>query len=96
MRAITKESVNAFLNKKPFRKQNMYVEVDNNKSFLYLHNNLIAILDANNNLSISNANWFSNTTKDRLNALPNVRIQQKNYVWYLNGIEWNGDFITIK
>lgn len=96
MRAITKESINAFLNKKPFKKDNMHVEIDNNKSFLYLHNNLIAILDANNNLSISNGNWFSNTTKERLNALPNVRIQQKNYVWYLNGIEWNGEFITIK
>ena len=44
---------------------------------------------------IINAGWFSNTTKERLNALPNVHITQKNWVWYLNEKEWNGELIDI-
>jgi hypothetical protein len=95
MKKITIETRNAFLNAKNFRKQNNYVEVDGNKTFLYLHNNLIAILD-NGKLFIQNCGWFSNTTKERLNALPNVSIQQKNFNWYLNGYQWNGKLIEIK
>ena len=32
------------------------------------------------------------TTKDRLNALPHVRIRQTNYQWYLNDEAWDGDW----
>jgi hypothetical protein len=97
MRQITKESINAFLNAEKFNKQNMAVEVLPNVTVLKLHGNEIAYLynDPNKTLSISNCGWFTPTTKERLNALPNVHIQQKNYVWYLNGKEWNGDLIDI-
>ena len=97
MRQITKESINAFLNAKKFTKQNMVVEVLPNVTILKLHQNPIAYLynDPNKTLSISNCGWFTPTTKERLNALPNVQIQQKNYVWYLNGKEWNGELIDI-
>ena len=99
MRKITKESVNSFLNKGTLNKQNMNVFFDkyDYKSRMLLHNNCIATYDYDNKiLSISNCGWFSNTTKERLNALPNVHIQQKNFVWYLNGKEWNGQKIDIK
>ena len=46
-------------------------------------------------LSISNAGWQSNTTKERLNGLPNVGIYQKNWQWYLNGNEWNGEWTRV-
>jgi hypothetical protein len=46
-------------------------------------------------LSISNAGWASNTTKERLNGLPNVRVQQKNWNWFLNGVEWNGEWTRV-
>ena len=97
MRQITKESINAFLNAEKFNKQNMAVEVLPNVTVLKLHGNEIAYLynDPNKTLSISNCGWFTPTTKERLNALPNVHIQQKNYVWYLNGKEWNGELIDI-
>ena len=97
MRQITKQSINAFLNASTFSKQNMIVEVLPNVTILKLHNNPIAYLynDPKNTLSITNAGWQSNTTKERLNALPNVSIQQKNFVWYLNGKEWNGNLIDI-
>jgi len=97
MRQITKESINAFLNAKKFNKQNMSVQVLPNVTILKLHGNSIAYLynDPNKTLSISNCGWFTPTTKERLNALPNVHIQQKNFKWFLNGKEWNGNLIDI-
>jgi len=62
---------------------------------LKLHGNTIATIDEMNMLSISNAGWESNTTKERLNGLPNVRINQKKFQWYLNGNEWNGEWTRI-
>jgi hypothetical protein len=97
MKKITKESINAFLNAKKFNKSNMIVEVLPNVTILKYQNNAIAYLynDPKKTLSITNAGWFSNTTKERLNGLPNVRIHQKNFVWYLNGKEWDGNLIDI-
>jgi len=98
MRKITEQSINAFLNKGTLKKQNMNVFFDryDYKSRMLLHNNCIATYDHQENiLSISNCGWFSNTTKERLNALPNVDIYQKNFKWFLNGQEWNGEKIDI-
>ncbi len=98
MRKITEQSINAFLNKGKLNKQNMSVFFDryDNTSRMLLHNNCIATYDHDNKrISISNCGWFSNTTKERLNGLPNVNIQQKNFVWFLNGKEWNGERIDI-
>ena len=98
MRKITEQSTNAFFNKGKLNKQNMSVFYDryDQTSRMLLHGNCIATYDHDNKrLTISNCGWFSNTTKERLNALPNVHIQQKNYVWFLNGKEWNGKKIDI-
>jgi hypothetical protein len=59
-----------------------------NSTYLYLHHHAIANLDRNNKLFIRSAGWETRTTQDRLNALPGVRINQKNYQWYLNGEIW--------
>ena len=95
MRKITKESVQAFMDRKKFNKGNMSVEVDTDVTKLKLHGNTIATIDALGVLSVSNAGWASNTTKERLNGLPNVHVQQKNWNWYLNGNEWNGTWRRI-
>jgi hypothetical protein len=52
-------------------------------------------LDEFNMLSVSNAGWASNTTKERLNGLPHVRVHQRNWNWYLNGNEWNGEWTRV-
>jgi len=92
MRLITQQSVKAFMNAEKFNKANMTVEVLPNVTILKLHDNAIAYRynDTQRTLTITNCGWFSNTTKERLNALPNVSIQQKNFKWFLNGKEWNG------
>jgi hypothetical protein len=96
MRKITNEAVSAFLDRKPFKKSNMKVQLDFGGVWkLKLHGNTIASIDEMNMLSISNAGWESNTTKERLNGLPNVRINQKKFQWYLNGNEWNGEWTRV-
>ena len=92
MRKITKESVNAFLMKKTFSKGNMQVVEEYGTYRLKLHNNTIDSIDELGVLSVSNAGWASNTTKERLNGLPGVRVNQKNWNWYLNGSEWDGSW----
>jgi hypothetical protein len=94
-RKITNESVDKFLSREAFRKSNMEVDQCYGQYRLKLHGNTIAVLDEFNMLSISNAGWDSNTTKERLNGLPHVRIQQKKRVWYLNGVEWNGEWTRV-
>ena len=94
-RKITNESVDKFLSREPFKKSNMVVDRNFGQFRLKLHGNTIAVLDEFNMLSISNAGWESNTTKERLNGLPNVRIHQRKFVWYLNGVEWNGEWTRV-
>ena len=95
MRKITKEAVSKFLSREPFRKSNMSVEESYGLYKLKLHGNTIATIDELGVLSVSNAGWASNTTKERLNGLPNVRIHQKNWNWYLNGNEWSGEWTRV-
>jgi hypothetical protein len=94
MRKITEQSIDAFNYNDDFRKANMRVENTLMTTSMFLHDNLIAHKDADG-LHITNAGWQSNTTKERLNGLNGVSIQQKNFVWYLNGKEWDGKFARV-
>ena len=98
MRLITQQSLRAFMNAETFNKANTTVEVLPNVTILKLHSNPIAYRynDPKKTLSIDSCGWFTPTTKERLNALPGVSIQQKSFKWYLNGTEWDGNNINIK
>ena len=61
---------------------------------LYLFGNKIAE-KRKDGMYITNAGWFSATTKERLNALPSVNLYQKDKVWYLNGAKWDGKWIKV-
>jgi len=96
MRQITRESINAFNLGFTFKKSNMAVKVFNDVVKLQYHGNTIAIKNRiTNKISITNCGWFSNTTKERLNGLKGVNINQKNSIWYLNGNEWGGELTEI-
>lgn len=96
MRKVTKEAINAFLNSKNYKKSNTEIVVTGNYVKMYLFNNLIAQKDKQTNkIYISNCGWFTNTTKERLNGLPNVHIKQKSLSWLLNGKIWDGKLIEI-
>jgi hypothetical protein len=95
MRKITQESVNAFMGSKPFKKSNMAVTIENGITYLKLHNNKIAAMLSDGRVWISSAGWRTNTTKERLNGIPGVRVNQKNYQWFVNGIPWSGEPVYI-
>jgi hypothetical protein len=97
MRKITAQSVDAFMDARPFKKDNMQVEVLLNCTILRLHGNAIAYRynDPDRTLTITNCGWLSNTTKERLNGIPGVSINQKKGQWYLNGEVWDGNLIDI-
>jgi hypothetical protein len=97
MRKITAQAVDAFMDARPFKKDNMQVEMLLNCTILRLHGNAIAYRynDPDRTLTITNCGWFSNTTKERLNGIPGVSINQKKGQWYLNGEVWNGNLIDI-
>lgn len=97
MRKITQLAVASFMNAQKFKLSNTEVQVLENVTILLYQNNPIAYRYNNpeRTISIQNCGWFSTTTKERLNGLPNVKISQKNFVWFLNGKEWNGKLIDI-
>lgn len=100
MRKVTQNAVNALMNASPmscnWSESNTKVSSANGDAYLYLFGNIIAIRNfKTGKIKISNGGWFSNTTKERLNGLPNVHIQVKQGVWYLNGKVWDGKLIDI-
>ena len=98
MRKVTKKVISAFLNAEKFRAGNTEVKVLENVTVMTLHGNEIAYRynDPEKTISIQNCGWFSNTTKERLNAIPGVSISQKKRLWYLNGKVWDGKLTDIK
>lgn len=105
MRKITENATQCFMQRTDFRSSNTrvvnwygsFVDLPNitgSGSTMFLHDNPIAIL-VNSRLFIQNCGLFTNTTKERLNGLPNVNISQRKGEWYLNDKKWDGNLIEI-
>lgn len=95
-RKITTEAINAFMNGQKFNKDNTSVFIgETGTSSLHLHGNLIARRFPDGSLEVGNGGWSSNTTKERLNGIPGVSVCQRKGVWFLNGKEWDGSWITV-
>ena len=94
MRTTTIKAVQCFLGNAKLSSGNTTVTHSSAESALFLFGNKIAKRTADG-LFITNAGWRSNTTKERLNGLPNVRIQQAKGDWFLNGQPWNGQWTKI-
>jgi hypothetical protein len=101
MRQITADAVRAFRNNQNFKRGNTEVDIDGAvdyqgkpMSLLLLHGNTIAEL-SNGGMFISSCGWQTVTTKERLNGLPGVHIEQRNFEWFLNGEYWDGGRIKI-
>lgn len=97
MRKITEEAVTHFYNGTTFKKSNTEVEVFPEVTILKLYGNEIAWLynDPLKTLTITDAGWATNTTKERLNGLKGVSINQVKGSWYLNDELWDGSKIEI-
>lgn len=95
MRAITEQATASLMARQSFKKSNTRVFQDGSDWIMSLHGNAIAKHHDNGSLSICCGGWMSNTTKERLNGFDSVSIKQRAGVWYLNGNEWDGDWITV-
>ena len=91
MRLVTQKIVSAFLRNECKRIGS--TATDGHTIWLYGH--AIARFE-NDGLWISDAGWPTNTTKERLNGLPDVCIVQKKGQWYLNGHAWNGEWVHVE
>ena len=91
MRKVTQQAVAAFMNGYDFKSGNTMVQ----DGKMYLHGNKIAEW-RDGELWITNAGWSSNTTKERLNGIPGVSIQQRDWRWYLNGYHWQRQWIRVE
>ncbi len=90
MRKIEREMNQAIIAQKDWSKDNTRVVYSpvREASEVYLHNNLIAIIQGSI-IQMFDGGWQTNTTKSRLNAilsefgLPGERVFQKNFEWRL-------------
>tara|TARA_R110001592_G_scaffold115065_2_gene315299 strand:- start:1678 stop:1968 length:291 start_codon:yes stop_codon:yes gene_type:complete len=96
MRKITQESIAAFNSNETFSKSNTAVSVTDTTTVLLLHGNSIAFKDrTTGKVKITHCGWDTTTTKERLNAIDGVSIQQRQFQWYLNDELWHGELIQI-
>lgn len=95
MRKVTEESIACFLAGIKYNSSNTNVVISDETTKLQLFGHVIAEKTKDGKVFISNAGYATNTTKERLNGLPNVSISQKKGVWYLNGKEWDGKRIKV-
>ena len=90
MRKIESQMCQAVLNNKNWTSGNTSVMIDEetNTSSVYLHGNLIATV-TDNDMTIYDGGWQTNTTKSRLNALcdefciSGEGVFQSNFLWYV-------------
>ena len=94
-RQISEVAAENFMKLKPCKLSNTEVKVDDYGATLALFGNEIAYL-TKGKLSITNRGYKTPTTKERLNALPNVKIEQKANNWFLNGNLWKGELVEVK
>ena len=97
MRKITQDAVNAFENNINYKSGNTQIVGGQ----YFLHGNKIAeysslFNDGNRDIDITLAGYNTDTTRERLNGLQGVDIKVNKGVIYLNGVQWDGEWVTIK
>lgn len=86
MRAITEDAVDSLYNGEYFKRDNTEVIHGLDGAKMYLHGNLIAILNGAE-ISLYSCGWKTKTTKERLNGCINqyrVQIIQRKGKWFIS------------
>lgn len=91
MRKVTEQIVEAFYNG---TSKTVGSTMTDGKTIM-LHNNMIAWKVKGGGIGISSCGWKTATTRERLNGLHGVYIQQKDFQWFLNGKKWGGKPVII-
>lgn len=98
MRTITNKIINAFESGKPLKVDNSYTD----GKALYLFDNKIAewrgkqLWISNGGHRGTKGETGSNTTRERLNGISGVHVSQIKRQWYLDGKEWDGEWVKVK
>ena len=90
MRQITRDIVNAFQEMRSLRIDNSRTD---GQSIWLFNNKIVEVRE--DGVWITNAGWKSTTTKERLNGLSGVHIQQVRGNWFLNGRAWDGRWVNV-
>ena len=89
MKKTTIATASAFMKDTPLVMGNTAVVFNGEVTQLQLHGSIIAAkIKGSNEFTIDFCGYKTATTKERLNGLPGVSIQQKTGCWYLNGQLW--------
>lgn len=86
MRKVDVLMATAFCEHRTLKMNNSRVEIVDGKPHMYLHDNCIAKEDENGDLLINHCGWETNTTRSRLNALPDVNISSYKGTFILNDV----------
>ena len=94
-RKISLEAAEALEDHRPYKKDNTEVrQLGRDKSRLYLHGSAIAEMRGDE-IYVTDAGCPTSTTKERLNALPDVRVHTQRGQLYLNGEKWSGNWARV-
>lgn len=96
MARITEDAAEAFMRTRPFSRGNTVVEVvkaaDRTVVTMILWGNPIARRTkraGGETLEVCTQGHETRTTKDRLNAIDGVSVEQRDFDWYLNNRRWD-------
>lgn len=94
-RKISIDAAEALEEHRPFKRDNTEVrQLGRDKSRLYLHGHAIAGMRGDE-IYVTDAGYPTSTTKERLNALPDVRVHTSKGQLYLNGKKWSGNWTRV-
>ena len=91
MRKITKEIVAAFMNHETKRIGNSGTD----GTVLYLHGNEIAV-HTKEGIEVTTAGYNTQTTRERLNGIPGVKVNVRQGQLYLNDRPWDGSWTEVR
>ena len=98
-RKISVEAADALMEGREYKNSNTeVVQIGDTAFLLVLHGNEIAEYDvADGFLYVSDGGYtpMSSTTKERLNALPGVKLHTSKKQLILNGKKWNGESVLV-
>ena len=96
------DAAEALEDHRPFKRDNTEVRqlgkeplMGFKQSQLYLYGTPIAEM-VGDEIYVTDAGHPTSTTKERLNALPDVRVHTQRGQLYLNGKKWDGDWIEVR
>lgn len=96
MRKISKDAYNAFVNNKRFKSSNTEVKVEDGKTSMYLFKNEIAKIECGELFISDGGHGTSSTTRDRLNAFPEVWLSFRKGQWFVDKtVKWDGKWANI-